>query len=424
MASAETQGEAQNLYEAVRSVALDLCIWLGISIPVGKDSLSMLTQWTEANGNRSRVYAPLSLVATAFAALDDVRHAVTPQLQRNFDSTLFLLDLGLGKNRLGMSVLHQTYNLSGGPTPDLDNIASVQSFFAALGELIRNKLVLAYHDRSDGGVFATLCEMSFAGRVGLDIDVRQAVDPVAFFFNEELGVVLQIADQHIDQLQEIFARHGILSLVEAIGKISARDEIGLRVAGQSVYSNTRTYLHRTWSELSYRMQALRDNPATAQQEYDRLLDAEDPGLSFEKSVLASNNEHRSMSIAAPSIVVGKQPAVAILREQGVNGHVEMAAAFAQAGFRPVDVVMVDLVSGDKKLDEYSGVILCGGFSFGDVFGAGRGWANLILQHGHLRDQFQAFFSDVSKFALGVCNGCQVLAELKEMISGVDRWPHF
>ena len=427
MAAAGVAGEASDLYQSVQSVALDLCLALGISIPVGKDSLSMSTDWVAGDGNRYRVFSPVSLVASAFAPLDDVRISKTPQLQPNDDTVLLLIDLGNGQNRMGMSVLHQTCQVVDGPVPDIDDVGALKGFFDAIGELIKEGQVLAYHDRSDGGLFATLCEMSFAGKVGLNIEIQQAVDPIAFFFNEELGAVIQVEKRHIAAVLDRFERFGLASAVVELGTASQGDEVHIEVSGERVFHSTRTRLHRLWSELTYKMQALRDNPDTAQQEYDRILDVQDPGLSFDSKFWEHGSVAAQQHLAQSdgfTVCEGRRPKVAILREQGVNGHFEMAAAFDRAGFEAVDVVMVDLISSNKSLDEFSGLALGGGFSFGDVFGAGRGWASLILQQNRLRDLFEAYFADTSKFVLGVCNGCQVLSELKDIIPGAQNWPKF
>ncbi len=426
MASTSIEGECSSLYTAVKSVALEFCVNLGLSIPVGKDSLSMMTEWEESDGEHYQVYSPISLVASAFAPVDDVRKTLTPQLSKIDHSKLFLVDLGAGKNRMGMSVLHQSFEYIGEPVPDVDDISLLAGYFHAVGDLIDRNLLLAYHDRSDGGLLATLCEMAFAGRVGMDIEISHCDDPIQYFFNEELGAVLQIKSKNESCLVEIFRQYGIDSLVHLIGTISDDDEVRISVDGELIFSDARTNLHRIWSELTNQMQSRRDNPDEAQQEYDRILDVSDPGLSFsdfstesiQKDSLQVGRQHY------PSINSGKTPKIAVLREQGVNGHLEMAAAFDKAGFESVDIVMVDLIEGVKTLSEYSGIVLCGGFSFGDVFGAGRGWASLILKQNQLRDMFEAFFSDTSKFALGVCNGCQVMAELKQIVPGADDWPNF
>ncbi len=426
MASAGVEGEVHNLYESVRSVAMGMCLELGISIPVGKDSLSMSTEWAIDDERDYHVFSPVSLVATAFASLDDVRRSVTPQLHQDLDTVILLVDLGFAQNRMGMSVLHQSHNCVSGPVPDVDDVSILKRFFNALGELIFNDWILAYHDRSDGGLFCALCEMAFAGKVGLDIEVDETVDSISYFFNEELGAVIQVKRQMVDTVLQVFDRFDIAASVSLIGKITKQNQISLKIQEQSIYSAPLNELHRVWSELTYKMQSLRDNPACAQQEYDQILEFDDPGLSFDGRVFdqVRSTLKSSDQVDFPSISTGKRPTVAILREQGVNGHFEMAAAFDQAGFEAVDVVMLDLVSGNKTLEKFSGVALCGGFSFGDVFGAGRGWANLILHQNSLRDQFATYFENTSKFVFGVCNGCQVLSSLKEIIPGAHNWPSF
>ena len=426
MASASVTGESKALYDAVRSVAEDVCLKLGLSVPVGKDSLSMSTEWQGIDGNQARVHAPVSLVATAFAPLRDVRHSLTPQLKKDPESELILIDLGAGKDRMGMSVAHQAHNHVGGSVPDIDEMTWLEGFFNAIGALIKQGQLLAYHDRSDGGLFATLCEMAFAGRVGLDIQIKRDTDPIAFFFNEELGAVIQIERHLTASVMNIFDEHGIGHLVQTIGSISLQDELGFSVNDRLVFNATRTELHRVWSELSWKMQSRRDNPDDAKQEYDRILDADDPGLSFDWDPKRSQNREQSQAAEPQSFIAatGARPTVAVLREQGVNGHIEMAAAFDRAGFEAVDVVMADLVSGRCQLSQFSGIVIGGGFSFGDVFGAGRGWANIILQHSRLRDMFESYFANPSKFVLGVCNGCQVIASLKEIIPGAMSWPGF
>ena len=426
MASAGIEGECSSLYTAVKSVALDFCVNLGLSIPVGKDSLSMMTEWVDSDGENHQVFSPISLVASAFAPLDDVRKSLTPQLKKVNHSKLFLVDLGAGKNRMGMSVLHQSYEYIGAPVPDVDDVSLLAGYFHAIGDLIDRNLLLAYHDRSDGGLLATLCEMAFAGRVGLDIDINGCNDPIQYFFNEELGAVLQIDSDYESHLVETFRQYGVESLVHLIGTISDEDDVRISINGELIYSDARINLHRIWSELTNQMQSRRDNPDEAQQEYDRILDVSDPGLLF--SDFSMEFIHQDLLKVglqnSPSVNSGRAPKIAVLREQGVNGHLEMAAAFDKAGFESVDIVMVDLIEGIRTLSEYSGIVLCGGFSFGDVFGAGRGWASLILKQNQLRDMFEAFFSDTSKFALGVCNGCQVMAELKQIVPGASDWPSF
>ncbi len=426
MASANVEGESSQLYDSVQSVALDMCLGLGLSIPVGKDSMSMSTEWTLNDGQNYRVHAPVSLVATAFCSVEDVRNSLTPQLKRDFDTVLLLVDLGAGKNRMGMSVLHQTHNYIGGAVPDIDDVSILTKFFTSIGELIDTNKIISYHDRSDGGLFATLCEMAFAGRVGLDIRIEKSVVPVTFFFNEELGAVIQVERTQLDQVLKVFEQHGIGDLVWQLGRVTPHDKIKLSVNDLVEFESSRTALHLMWSKLTWKMQSIRDNPEDAQQEYDRILDVDNPGLSFDlaTSDLARSGNGSCAEPKSPYVSSGSRPTVAVLREQGVNGHVEMAAAFDRAGFGVVDVVMVDLIEGRVTLSDFSGIVIGGGFSFGDVFGAGRGWASMILQRNQLRDMFEEYFQNTSKFALGVCNGCQVLAELKEIVPGARNWPGF
>lgn len=433
MAAANIEGQGSALYDSVRSVALDLCRQLEISIPVGKDSMSMQTRWVDDDGE-STVISPMSLVATAFAPVRDVRRSVTPLLDAGPDTVLLLVDLGARRNRMGMSVLHQTQNLIAQPVPDVEHPGDLKSTFEAIGEMIEQGLILAYHDRSDGGLFATLCEMAFASRIGLDINIGEAVDAVEFFFNEELGVVIQVERYKIKEIMQIFDKKHIKNLIWEIGTLGHDDRITIRIQDDLIYGRARKLLHRTWSELSWRMQSLRDNPQCVIQEYDRILDVDEPGLCGYSS--DSNRQVRDLSdkeslasdmvsqLASPELKLAVRPQVAIMREQGVNGHVEMAAAFDRAGFDACDVTMADLLSGEIELDRFNGMAMCGGFSFGDVLGAGKGWASAILYENRLRDMFDEFFSDTGKFALGVCNGCQVMAELKSIIPGADRWPKF
>ena len=417
MAASKIKGEQYSLYESVRTVALDLCVKLGISIPVGKDSLSMFTEWKNSESENLRVRSPISLIATAFAPLEDVRLSLTPQLSTQADTKLLLIDLGCSKNRMGMSALHQSFQVYDGEVPDLESISQFSAFFQVVGFLQKSQKLLAYHDRSDGGVFASLCEMAFAGRLGIDIRLKDSIDPIRFLFNEELGAIIQVRADDLTSIFDEFEKLGILELVFEIGTTTILDRIQIWSSTDLIYQNSRTSLHRMWSELTWKMQSIRDNPQCAQQEYDRILDVDDPGLSWSKYDIAKKvrstnqrNNHR--------------PRVAILREQGVNGHLEMAAAFTRVGFDAYDVMMSDLLSGEVQLNRFHGLAICGGFSFGDVFGAGRGWAGTILHSNQLSDQFAAFFEDTSKFAFGICNGCQVLAELQSIIPGSERWPKF
>ena len=422
MAASSVEGQGRALYDSVRSVALDMCRTLEISIPVGKDSMSMHTEWLEDEDKAAKVVSPMSLIATAFAPVSNVRKSVTPQLKKQSDTVLLLIDLGAKKDRMGMSVLHQTQNMIGCQVPDVDDVSVLKSCFQTIGELIDHELILAYHDRSDGGLFVTLCEMAFAGRTGLDIRISQCESPTDFFFNEELGAVIQVSRNNIKRIYEIFDKKGLLSIVSEIGELRSDDLIELQVGGFQILCRKREELHRAWSELSWCMQTMRDNADFALQEYDRILDINDPGL----SPVLNHGLETVDDFQLQSQAVGRaaKPKVAIMREQGVNGHVEMAAAFNQAGFESYDVAMIDLLKGDQSLNEFHGMAMCGGFSFGDVLGAGRGWANSILYHNELRDMFEQFFADKNKFALGVCNGCQVMSELKSIIPGAENWPSF
>jgi phosphoribosylformylglycinamidine synthase len=423
MAAAGAPGEDAALFDTVRAVALDLCPRLGVGIPVGKDSMSMRTEWTEGGEPRS-VVSPVSLVVSAFAPCDDVRGTWTPWLRTDRGETaLVLVDLAPGRARLGGSILAQVFGQSGNEAPDLDDPARIVSLFAALAELRARSLVLAYHDRSDGGLFVTLAEMAFAGRTGLDVDLAPILgsssDPpgvLGALFNEELGVVLQVAAADRDAVLEALARHGLRGVV--LGAPVPGGTVRLRCGEAVLFAESRAALHRLWSDTTYRMQSLRDNPACAQEEHDRILDDDDPGLS---PVLTFDPAE---DVAAPFVATGARPRIAILREQGVNGQVEMAAAFDRAGFEAVDVHMSDVLSGRASLAGFAGFAACGGFSYGDVLGGGEGWAKSILMNSRARDEFQAFFARPDSFALGVCNGCQMMSALRELVPGAESWPRF
>ena len=416
MAACGYPGEDQALYETVRAVGHELCRELGIAIPVGKDSLSMQTRW-EDDGVAKNVHAPLSLIVSGFAPVEDVRSTLTPQLQRRADTSLLLIDLGEGKNRLGASCLSQVFDVPGGIPADLVSAERLKQFFAAIQELNAAGLLLAYHDRSDGGLFATLCEMAFAGRTGLDIEL-QTNNLLAALFSEELGAVVQIDSAEEARVEAILTKHQLQSCTHTVARPNNDATIKVTSNEVDVFSDSRSSLQQVWSEVSYRMQSERDNPRTAKQQYDAILDDNDPGLSpvfdFDPQT----------DIAAPMIATGVKPQVAILREQGVNSHNEMAAAFLKAGFAPVDVHMSDILAGRRTLQSFKGIVACGGFSFGDVLGAGGGWAKSVLHNSALREAFQAFFTRDDTFTLGVCNGCQMLANLHEIIPGSDNWPRF
>ena len=420
MAPAGHPGEDVALYETVKAVGLELCPALGISIPVGKDSMSMKTVWKDENNQDKAVTSPISLVVTAFATTADARKTLTPQLRTDKgDTKLILIDLGAGKNRMGGSALAQVFGETDNVTPDVDDAALLKAFFVEVQRLNSEAKILAYHDRSDGGLFVTLAEMAFAGRCGVDIDISHLYGNVAdILYNEELGAVLQVnandADAIITQLETAMP-----NCAHILGSVVMDNHgIVIRQLGQVVYAELRVELHRMWSETTYQMQKMRDNPICAKQEYDRILDIKDPGLHQVLTFDMANN------IAGPYISSGLRPKIAILREQGVNGQIEMAAAFDRAGFAAYDVHMSDIIAGRVSLADFIGVVACGGFSYGDVLGAGEGWAKSILFNSRARDQFSAFFQRPDSFALGVCNGCQMMSNLHDIIPGSEHWPHF
>ncbi len=417
MAACGQPGEDAVLYDTVRAVGEELCPALGIAIPVGKDSLSMRSAWTEGGRERA-VIAPVSLIITAFAPVGDVRRTLTPQLRTDCGATsLLLVDLGVGRDRLGGSCLAQVYGQLGREPPDLDDPALLVGFCRALRELADAGRVLAYHDRSDGGVIVTLLEMAFASSTGLAIDLGpvQAVNDA--LFSEELGVVLQLRDTDLDDALAMFAREGVES-VRRIGRLDAGRRVQVCCNGRVVVDRTLSELRAAWSETTWLMQRLRDNPACADEEQEARLAVDDPGLSWDLGFDAAED------VAAPLVARGARPRVAVLREQGVNSQAEMAAAFERAGFDPVDVHMTDLISGALELGAFDGLVACGGFSYGDVLGAGEGWAKSILFNPRMRDEFSGWFARPATFTLGVCNGCQMLAALKELIPGAQDWPRF
>jgi phosphoribosylformylglycinamidine synthase len=420
MAACGEPGEDAALYETVRAVGKELCPALGIAIPVGKDSLSMRTSW-EDEGERHAVVAPVSLIVSAFAPVDDARRTWTPALAtREGPTALWLIDLGAGRDRLGGSALAQAYGELGAQPPDLDDSQRLVRLAAALAQLRQAGLVLAYHDRSDGGLLATLLEMAFAGHCGLDIRLpaRSASSPAAQLFAEELGVVLQIAATDEERVLGILARHGLADLAARVGEPLQELRVHIRVGGEQVLDESWVDLRRAWSETSWRLRRLRDDPQCADEEYAAQCDAGDPGLAVALSFDPGED------VAAPYVARGARPRVAVLREQGVNSHTETAAAFAQAGFAPYDVHMTDIAAGRHRLAQFAGIVACGGFSYGDVLGAGEGWAKSILFNPALRAEFQRFFERPETFALGVCNGCQMFAALKSIIPGTDHWPRF
>ena len=422
MCAAGHPGEDEKLYDTVKAIGMELCPELGITIPVGKDSMSMRTVWKDGEEDKS-VTAPMSLIISGFAPVTDARKVLTPQLRTDQGETdLILLDLGNGKNRIGLSALAQVYNKVGRTVPDVDDAEQLSAFFAAIQELNAQGLLLAYHDRADGGLLATVAEMSFAGHVGVDINLdMMAADQsecVAALFNEELGAVVQIKREYTEQVLTELNAAGLGDIAMVIGSTNFDDELRIHFDEEEIYSAQRVQLQRWWSETSYRIQALRDNSACADQEFERLLDKEDPGIQVSLSYDVNED------VAAELIASGVRPRVAILREQGVNGQIEMAAAFDRAGFTAVDVHMSDILEGRVTLDAFRGLVACGGFSYGDVLGAGEGWAKSILFNARAREQFSAFFERKDTFALGVCNGCQMLSNLHELIPGAELWPHF
>lgn len=413
MAPAGHAGEDAAMFETVKAVGMELCPALGVSIPVGKDSMSMKTVWNDGDTNKS-VTSPISLVVTAFATTPDARKTLTPQLKTDVATKLILIDLGAGKNRMGGSSLAQVYGAVGDVAPDVDDASQLKHFFSIIQQLNKAGKIHAYHDRSDGGLFTTLVEMSFAGHCGLNVDIFSLCgDIVSALYNEELGAVIQVA---ANEAEAIAAQFNGLAFV--IADVVAGNQIQIAQHDKTVFSDTRTNLHRMWSETTYQIQKLRDNPVCAQQEYDRILDEANPGLSIKLTYASEEN------VAAPYIATGARPKMAILREQGVNGHVEMAVSFDRAGFATYDVHMSDIISGRVSLKDFAGFVACGGFSYGDVLGAGEGWAKSILFNARAHDEFSAFFERQDSFALGVCNGCQMMSNLRALIPGAAYWPHF
>ncbi|MHA6494243.1 phosphoribosylformylglycinamidine synthase [Pseudomonas borbori] len=421
MAAAGHPGEDARLYDTVRAVGMQLCPELGITIPVGKDSMSMKTRWSE-EGTEKSVTSPLSLIVTGFAPVSDIRKTMTPQLRMDKGETdLILIDLGRGQNRMGASILAQVYGKLGQKAPDVDDAEDLKAFFAVIQGLNADGRLLAYHDRSDGGLLTTVLEMAFAGHCGLNLALDSlagsAEELAAVLFNEELGAVIQVHQDATPEVLTQFSAAG-LDCVAVIGQPVNNDEVAIHFNDKPVFVGQRRLLQRQWSETSYRIQRLRDNAQCADQEFDVLLEEDNPGLSIKLGFDVNQD------IAAPYIKKGVRPQVAVLREQGVNGQVEMAAAFDRAGFNAIDVHMSDILSGRVSLDEFKGLVACGGFSYGDVLGAGEGWAKSILFNSRAREGFQAFFERKDSFSLGVCNGCQMMSNLHELIPGSEYWPHF
>ncbi len=422
MAAAGHPGEDARLYDTVKAVGMELCPALGITIPVGKDSMSMKTRWQDEGVDKS-VTAPLSLVITGFAPVQDIRQTLTPQLRMDKGETdLILIDLGRGQNRMGASILAQVYAQIGQQVPDLDDAEDLKAFFAVIQGLNADGHLLAYHDRSDGGLLTTVLEMAFAGHCGLSLNLDALADDSselpAVLFNEELGAVIQVRQDATPEVLAQFSAAGLDDCVAVIGQAVNNGEVSISFNGEPVFAGERRLLQRQWAETSYRIQRLRDNAQGADQEFDLLLEEDNPGLSVKLGFDVNQD------IAAPYIKKGVRPQVAILREQGVNGQVEMAAAFDRAGFSAIDVHMSDILAGRVSLEEFKGLVACGGFSYGDVLGAGEGWAKSVLFNARARDAFQGFFERRDSFALGVCNGCQMMSNLHELIPGTEFWPHF
>ena len=446
MAAPAIAGDGADLYAAVSAIGLDLCPALGITVPVGKDSMSMSTAWKEpAVGNREglhkRITAPTSLIISAFAPVTDIRLTLTPQLQYDRvarpdsasqpstlnsqpadligDTVLLLIDLGRGKNRLGGSILAQVVSQMGEAPPDVDSAHDLKQFWAAIQLLGRDGKLLAYHDRSDGGLLATVAEMAFAGHTGVDLEILSGHNVDSTLFNEELGAVIQIRTANLDSVSQTLRQHGFKACTTRIGTLNREHRFRIKRGGKILLDEDLFALRAVWSDVTHRMAALRDHPACADSEHQLRQDRTNPGikplLTFEVERVVPNALSGSTS---------SRPSIAILREQGVNGEVEMAAAFTRAGFRAVDVHMTDILSGRVTLRDFRGLAACGGFSYGDVLGAGEGWAKSILFNDHARAEFAAFFARTDTFALGVCNGCQMLSNLKSIIPGSDHWPRF
>ncbi len=423
MSAAGHPGEDARLYDTVKAVGMELCPELGITIPVGKDSMSMKTKWSEEGVEKS-VTSPMSLIITGFAPVTDIRKTLTPQLRMDKGETdLILIDLGRGKNRMGASILAQTYGKIAAQAPDVDDAEDLKAFFAVIQGLNADGHLLAYHDRSDGGLVTTVLEMAFAGHCGLDLHLDPLTDSKAdipaILFNEELGAVIQVRQDATPDVLVQFSAAGLgEQCVAVIGKPVNNAEISISLNGEVLFDDDRRMLQRQWAETSYQIQRLRDNADCADQEFDLLLEEDNPGLSVKLGFDVNDD------IAAPYIKKGVRPQVAILREQGVNGQVEMAAAFDRAGFAAIDVHMSDILAGRVDFEAFKGLVACGGFSYGDVLGAGEGWAKSALFNSRARDAFQAFFERNDSFALGVCNGCQMMSNLHELIPGTEYWPHF
>jgi phosphoribosylformylglycinamidine synthase len=435
MAAVNHPGEGAALYEAVHAIGMEMCPKLGISIPVGKDSTSMKASWKDKKSEEQKtVTAPLTVVISAFAPVQNVRNTWTPTLRRYEDvgeTVLLFVDLAQGRQAMGGSALAQSMKQLGNEAPDVRDIDLIADYFDAVSQLQESGIVLAYHDRSDGGLFTTIVEMMFAGRCGAEMMLdgiaksNRLSDILDALFNEELGAVFQVRKQDETNFNRCFATCGPPpGLIRKIGRIPAtsKQKLSIRYGQASILSMERTELQQWWSSTSYQMQRLRDNPASADSEFASIGDDKDPGLSYKLTFDPKENILPLTTMLSSPFV--KAPRVAILREQGVNGHAEMAFAFKAAGFDPVDVHMTDIISG-RTLADFVGIAACGGFSYGDVLGAGRGWAKSILMHEeNALPTFKNFFERKDTFALGVCNGCQMLSRIAELIPGTEHWPLF
>ncbi|OCG01652.1 phosphoribosylformylglycinamidine synthase [Gilliamella sp. wkB112] len=418
MAAAGHPGEDAGLYAAVKAIGEELCPALGLAIPVGKDSMSMKTTWQQ-EGEQKTMTSPLSLVISAFARVEDVRNTVTPVLQVNIENTLLFIDLAKGHQTLGATALAQVYRHLGQKTADVHDAKELAAFYQSMQTLVSERALLAYHDRSDGGLLVTLAEMAFAGHCGIDVDISAlGSDVIASLFNEELGAVIQVANNRLDEVMACFSQFGLAHAVHVLGSAKAGQQFIVRNKSAVVYSESRSTLRTWWAETTWQMQRLRDNPECADQEHQAKQNESDPGLNVQLTFNPQDD------IAAPYIAKGSKPKVAILREQGVNSHVEMAAAFNRAGFEAIDVHMTDLLSGRITLAQFSTLVACGGFSYGDVLGAGEGWAKSILFNEQVRHEFAQFFQRNDTLSLGVCNGCQMMSNLKDLIPGAELWPRF
>ncbi|CAI8260225.1 MAG: Phosphoribosylformylglycinamidine synthase [Opitutia bacterium UBA7350] len=426
MVAAGEDGEDANLYDTVKAVGMELCPALGICIPVGKDSMSMRSSWQDSEGILHKQVSPLSLMVTGFSPVRDVRRTLTPDLKSK-KSQLILIDLGKGQNRLGGSTLAQVYNQLGDTVPDLDDPDLFRAFFDTMQVFLKEKTLLSYHDRSDGGLLATISEMAIAGRTGMRLSLDSLVldanqDAIlAALFTEELGAVLEVDPSNLESVTAVLKAHGLSKICHNIGETVENQSFVINLQGRLIYESTLSLLNAQWSEMTYQMQAKRDNPVCAKEEYEAQTQAENAGILIQPKYDA---EAERIVHAERFSIGGVRPRIAVLREQGTNGQNEMAFAFGRAGFEAVDVHMTDLLLGTTRLDGFSGLAACGGFSYGDVLGAGSGWARSILYNTALKDQFSAFFARSDSFSLGVCNGCQMLAQLKDIIPGAEAWPHF